>query len=280
MKSFLEYIIEKQIQYGKNANYGQVVFFAGGAGSGKGFSISNYIDSSKFKIKDVDQIKLLFLKIPQILEKYPELKNFSLKNPEHVSRLHQIVSDEKISEKQLKAFFGDMKNPNTLPNILFDATLKNVDKEFNTILPMLLSAGYKPEHIHITWVLANYAVAVVNNRERERVVPEDIMLKTHTGVALSMEKLLSHGLPKHINGSFTIILNNPENVSFYETDTDKKHIKKLTVKDFKYIKIKDEGKPMIPFKEMDSKIKETVISWVLENAPKTQELENVWSKNR
>ena len=63
MQGFKSFLTEKQIIIGKGAKYGQVIFLAGGAGSGKGFAIQYFIDGNKFKIRDVDSWKEAFLKI-------------------------------------------------------------------------------------------------------------------------------------------------------------------------------------------------------------------------
>ena len=292
MKTFLEFfqqLTEKQIQYGNNANYGQVVFFAGGAASGKGFSISNFIDSTKFKIRDVDALKVQMMKMPSLQRKYPELKDLSLKNPEHVAKLHAIAKKENIPEKQLSAWINGMKYPETLPNILFDITMKDLE-QVDKYVPMLINVGYKPENIHVTWVLANYSVAVVRNRTRERVVPDDIMLQTHSGAAMTIHSLLNGKLPKTINGSFTVILNNFEEVTYYDQTvpkyqkTDKfsplpgaplktdqgEVLTTKVVKDFKYITLKKTKQSMPALAEMDKQIKQTLFDWVLENAPRLQ----------
>jgi hypothetical protein len=231
MKSFLEYsrqIDEKQIQYGNNANYGQVVFFAGGAASGKGFAVSNFIDASKFKVWDVDDLKIKLTKLPSIVAKYPGIQDLKLNNPEDVRKLHLIAATEGIPEKQLKGWIGNFHSPEALPNILFDMTFKNLDN-VSRFIPDLIKAGYKPHNIHITWILANYNVAVQRNRARPRVVPDDIMLLTHSGAAMTMKDILSGSLPKEVNGSFTIVLNNPEEVSFYtRADDEKSKITKPT----------------------------------------------------
>jgi len=39
MLNFQQYLEEKLILYGQGKRYGQIVFLAGGAGSGKGFAI-------------------------------------------------------------------------------------------------------------------------------------------------------------------------------------------------------------------------------------------------
>ena len=48
---------EKLIVLSNGKKYGQIVFLAGGAGSGKGFAKDNFLDSSKFKTRDVDEAK-------------------------------------------------------------------------------------------------------------------------------------------------------------------------------------------------------------------------------
>ena len=58
-KNLLEYrqLEEKLILFNNGARYGQIVFLAGGAGSGKGFAIKNFMEGNKFKIRDVDEWK-------------------------------------------------------------------------------------------------------------------------------------------------------------------------------------------------------------------------------
>ena len=57
MLSFRQYLEEKLIMYNQGKRYGQIVFLAGGAGSGKGFAIKNFMEGEKFKIRDVDEWK-------------------------------------------------------------------------------------------------------------------------------------------------------------------------------------------------------------------------------
>ena len=52
-----EQLDEKLIVYNNRKPYGQIVFLAGGAGSGKGFAGSHFIDSADFKVRDVDEMK-------------------------------------------------------------------------------------------------------------------------------------------------------------------------------------------------------------------------------
>jgi len=52
-----EQLDEKLITFSNRKPYGQIVFMAGGAGSGKGFAIDNFIDAAGFKVRDVDEMK-------------------------------------------------------------------------------------------------------------------------------------------------------------------------------------------------------------------------------
>lgn len=280
MKTFLEFyqqsLDEKLILYNNDANYGQVVFFAGGAGSGKGFSIQNFINPHKFKIRDVDELKTKMMKMPRMQKKYPEITSLSLKNPEDVAKLHSIAKKEGIPDKQLMGWISGMKYPETLPNILFDITMKDL-VQVDKYVPMLISVGYKPENIHITWVLTDFSVAVVRNRNRERVVPEDILLQTHQGAATTIGHMLQVGkLPRGINGSVTVILNNPSEVTYYDQPSKNGGKKLSVVKDFTYLTVKRSKRPFLSLKEMDKQVKEKLYSWISTNAPRTKEVEKIF----
>ena len=64
LKDYKAYeLVEKQILYNNGAKYGQIVFLAGGAGSGKGFAIQHFMQGADFKIRDVDELKIAFQKL-------------------------------------------------------------------------------------------------------------------------------------------------------------------------------------------------------------------------
>ena len=171
-----KYLEEKLIMYNQGKRYGQIVFLAGGAGSGKGFAISNF----------------------------------------------------------------------------------------------MIKAGYDAKNIHLTWVLTNYAVAIVNNQNRERVVADDIMLLSHEGAATSMYEVIKGKLPKGLNGSVRVILNNRDNTIPYVDPDTKKPMKtsqgNILIKDFTYLTFKKEGKSIGP--EMD--VKRQLLGWIAANVPKTK----------
>ena len=268
MLKFRQYLEEKLIMYGQGKRYGQIVFLAGGAGSGKGFAISNFMEKEKFKIRDVDEWKKGFLKLAQTRKQFSELKGLQLRNPKDVYKLHMFVKEKGIKDKSLDLLLRD-SNTDRLPNIMFDITMKDAS-DIGSVLPKLIEAGYDPKNIHLTWVLTNYAVAIVNNRNRERVVPEDIMLLSHEGAAKSMYDVIKGKLPRGLNGAVRVILNNRENTIPYVDPETKKPMKTeqgdILVKDFTYLTFKKEGKSMGP----ESGVKKQLLGWISSNVPKTK----------
>ena len=268
MLKFRQYLEEKLIMYGQGKRYGQIVFLAGGAGSGKGFAISNFMEKEKFKIRDVDEWKKGFLKLAQTRKQFSELKGLQLRNPKDVYKLHMFVKEKGIKDKSLDLLLRDT-NSDRLPNIMFDITMKDAS-DIGDVLPKLIEAGYNPKNIHLTWVLTNYAVAIANNRMRERVVPEDIMLLSHEGAAKSMYDVIKGKLPRGLNGAVRVILNNRENTIPYVDPETKKPMKTeqgdILVKDFTYLTFKKEGKSMGP----ELGVKKQLLGWIASNVPKTK----------
>lgn len=269
MISFRQYLEEKLIMYNQGKRYGQIVFLAGGAGSGKGFAIANFMEKEKFKIRDVDEWKKAFQTLADTKGVYPEIQGLKLSNPKDVYKLHTFVRNKGIKDKTLDLLLQD-SNTNRLPNIMFDITMKDAN-DIEDVLPKLIEAGYDSKNIHLTWVLTNYAVAIVNNRNRERVVPEDIMLLSHEGAAKSMYEVIKGKLPRGLNGGVRVVLNNRDNtIPWVDPDT-KKPMKDhksgdVLVKDFTYLSFKKEGKSMGP----ELGIKKQLLGWISANVPKTK----------
>lgn len=252
--------------------YGQIVFFAGAAASGKGHVIKNYMESEKFKIIDVDEWKREFLKLSNDKKLYPELSHLNLKNPEDVFKLHSFVKEKGIRYKTLDLIFRE-RSANRLPNIIFDITMKD-DDEINYYLPQLIDMGYESSNIHVVWVLADYTIAVERNKTRPRVVPDDIMLKTHSGVPVTMLHLL-RGKFSGIDGSIIVVLNDLKYETYY-TDSKGNTILNTkgnkVIKDFKYIVMKEPGKGMTS----DRISKEDLLDTIKEYIPKTKETSDVF----
>jgi|FLOH01.1.fsa_nt_gi hypothetical protein len=291
-KLFEEYLEEKLIMLSNGKKYGQIVFLAGGAGSGKGFASDNFMQKELFKVRDVDEWKKTFMALADIKDnpekhakmkragskipmgKYAEIKGLDLKKPEDVEKLHFFIKKLGIKDNTLNIMLGELKNKTVLPNIMFDITAKGV-KDIKDHLPRLLIAGYNPANIHLVWVLTNYKIAVKQNAERERVVPADIMLQTHQGAADTVFKYVTgHTKRIQINGAIHVILNNADNTIFWDksgadkTSNMKKNGKiKVSgdvVKDFTYLTIKKRGKPM----SKESDVMTQFNQWVVDNIPK------------
>jgi len=263
-----KYLEEKLIMYNQGKRYGQIVFLAGGAGSGKGFAIRNFMEKEKFKVRDVDEWKRAFMKMADLQGKYPEIKGLNLKNPKDVAKIHMFVKKMGIKDKTIDLMLADA-NSRHLPNIMFDITMKDAN-DIDQYMPKLIKAGYDAKNVHLTWVLTNYAVAIVNNQNRPRVVADDIMLLSHEGAATSMYEVIKGKLPRGLNGSVRVILNNIENtIKWVDPDTGKPMLTKqgnIKVKDFTYLTLKKEGKSIGP--EMD--VKRQLLGWIAANVPNTK----------
>ena len=295
-------LTEKLIMFNQGKRYGQIVFMAGGAGSGKGFASKKFMEIDKFKVRDVDEWKKAFMamstdprfrnygavvyrdkkgKVTAVDVDYEggairqdrddatgiRLGDLDLKKPEHVFILHLVVKEMGIKHKSLDLLLGDLKQ-DYLPNILFDVTLKDID-DITDVLPTLLEVGYESRNIHIVWVLTNYHVAVSANKSRERVVPDDILLKTHEGAANTMYDLIKANGVRGLDGSVHVILNNRDQTIFWErpdgTKTD-------TVKGFTYLTLKKEGQKFYDQNEVNTQL----LDWIKDNIPRTKQTAHMW----
>ena len=253
---------EKLILFNNGKRYGQIVFMAGGAGSGKGFAIDNYMEKEKFKVRDVDEWKKALIKLAKTKDSNSELAKLNLRNPKDVFKLHSIVKQKGIKDKTLDLILNNAKK-DTLPNILFDITMKD-KSDLSDVTPKLLEAGYDPRNIHLVWILTDYKVASKANKERDRVVPENILFLSHQRAAKNMlqriktmTKVPNLGR-KTVDGQVHVVLNNRNKTEFYPNVT-----KVPVVKDFSYVTIKKSGKPY----DNDRNILTTVLRWAIENSP-------------
>lgn len=257
---------EKLIVFNKGKKANQVVIGAGGGGSGKGWALANLMDGGSYKVIDVDQLKELILKLG-IKKGDKELANLDLKKPEDVRKLHMIAKEKGYPENKLKALFGNIKSGEA-PNLYFDKTLKDMG-DFTSTVDRVSSLGYKPEDIHLVWVLANFKVAYDRNLNRPRVIPQDIFLDTHKGASQTMQQVISGSLPSNFNGEIYVILNNDDSTEPY-TDKDGNIVYNTQgnkiVKNFTYLKVKDSGKPI----KSDKQLQDTLSKWIEDNAPKAE----------
>jgi len=311
---FQNYLTEKQIIVGGGKDYGQIVFLAGGAGSGKGFSASNFMEKSKFKVRDVDELKKSAIKLAQLKKDNPEIADTNLGNADDVFRLHQYVKDKGWKDETLNMLLAGASK-GKLPNILFDVTMKDIG-DIKEVMPSLTSVGYQAKDIHVVWVLTNFYIAVQQNKDRERRVPDEILLKTHVGAAKTVTDMLrgKFGVLGHmVDGEMYVILGGQANTvlmtdldtrdtikgkdkfkqlpgvpiqreiknSIPDPKTGKKE-KQFVIKSFKYIKLKDAGKPMKPSIDFDK----SMLGWdelrkfIKDNIPHTTDTKNIRRRKR
>ena len=273
------------------------------------------MEKSKFKVRDVDELKKSAIKLAQAKNNNPEIANIDLGKAEDVFKLHQYVKDKGWKDKTLEMLLMGAKE-GKLPNILFDVTMKDIG-DIQEVMPMLLATGYSPNNVHVVWVLTNFYMAVQQNQERERRVPYDILLKTHVGAANTVTDMLRHKfgvLGNHVNGEMYVILGGKKN-TILMTDLDTRETMKgaaqfeqlpgqpikrvpkygakidpktgeyeaeFVVKSFKYIKLKDAGKPM----KRSIEFEREMIGWdelrdfIKTNIPKTAGTKNIRRRKR
>jgi hypothetical protein len=275
------FLLEKLITLGGQAypKFGQVVILAGGAGSGKGFQLSTLL-GIQGKVFDVDALKQLAIKSKVFAAKVKketgyDLSKFDLGVPENVSKLHDILgSTYSIDKKdQKRVFTGIMAAaPDRKPNLIFDVTMKNLAK-LDSISRNVTSLGYEKKNIHIVWVVNDIEVAIEQNLGRDRVVPEEILIGTHEGVALTMKKVLDMGnkLSKYMDGDIWFTFNKVG----VDTTLDKSKSAQSTTPVFKrktsggsfvskadYFRVKQKGKPQLPSDKLGSAIYHKIKSYV------------------
>lgn len=238
--------------------------------SGKGFQLEKLV-GLEGKVFDVDELKKLAIKSNKFAQRVKqetgyELKNIDLKIPENVSRLHEILSDVyNLPKNQQKSTFSSvmMAPKDRKPNLIFDVTLKDLAK-LETISRNAQELGYDKKNIHIVWVVNDLEVAIQQNKKRDRVVPEEILIGTHEGVSLTMKKILDMGdkLKKYLDGAIYITFNKVGvDTDVEKSDSDRaatviktKKSRGSYVKDANYIKIKEQGRPQLASDKLSKSI--------------------------
>ena len=246
-----EIISEKLITFGGKAypKFGQIVILAGGAGSGKGFVLSNLLGIEGNTL-DVDALKKLAIGSEKFAKRVKEetgqdIKKFDLRQSENVSKLHELLSDvygiTKANERRI--FTGALAAPSDRkPNLIFDVTLSDMGK-LEKVTRNARELGYDKENIHLVWVINDVNIALQQNRGRSRVVPEEILLDTHEGASLTMRKLVDSDIKvsKYLDGDIWFAFNK------VGVDTEKQESERggSYISDANYIQVKKKGrKPM------------------------------------
>ena len=252
---------EKLITFGGKAypKFGNAVLLAGGAGSGKGFVKDNLM-GIEGQVYDVDEVKALALKSDMIKKMAVEatgkdISKFNLKNPNDVSALHTILDEELnvIDKRKLARYAGILMAPvDRKPNLIFDVTLKNLNK-LRSISADIESLGYEKINVHLVWVINSYNVAIAQNKERSRQVPEEILMDTHRGAAQTAKDILDMGkdIKKYLDGDVWYAFNKRG----VDSTIAKSGKGGSYIKDANYIKVKSAGKGIDAKKVTDEVVK-------------------------
>jgi hypothetical protein len=263
-------LMEKLITFGGKAypKFGNIVVMAGGAGSGKGFILSNLV-GIEGKTFDVDELKKLASKTPAIQKRVKDelgvdiLKlSQNLKDPENVGKLHDIIgiylktdkSKEKLFYRSVLTAPADRK-----PNIIFDMTFKELSK-LEKVANDASKLGYDKKNIHIVWVVNDIEVAKQQNAKRARVVPSEILVNTHRGAANTMGDIINMGnkLKKYMDGDIVFAFNKVG----VDANLAKSGKGGSYVKDANYFYVKRQGKPPTSVDKLDKEIRAKIRSYV------------------
>ena len=263
-------LMEKLITFGGKAypKFGNIVVMAGGAGSGKGFILSNLV-GIEGKTFDVDELKKLASKTPAIQKRVKDelgvdiLKlSQNLKDPENVGKLHDIIgiylktdkSKEKLFYRSVLTAPADRK-----PNIIFDMTFKELSK-LEKVANDASKLGYDKKNIHIVWVVNDIEVAKAQNLKRERTVPTEILINTHRGAANTMGDIINMGnkLKKYMDGDIVFAFNKVG----VDANLAKSGKGGSYVKDANYFYVKRQGKPPTSVDKLDKEIRAKIKSYI------------------
>ena len=219
--NFQEAVLEEAlVTFGGRAypKFNNIVIMSGGAGSGKGF-IKDKLLGIEGMVFDVDYLKKLAQKSRILRRRILDetgidisLESFSLKDPKNTELLHALIKrkdvelDDRWEKRAFKAIAS--AHPDRKPNLIFDVTGKSI-KHFREVADVADSYGYDKSNIHVVWVLDDVKAAMEKNADRDRVVPEDILIETHEGAALTANKLTSMGsdIKRYMNGDYWIVFN-------------------------------------------------------------------------
>lgn len=279
-KDWLDYqekaLNEKALIFGSRSKtyprYNNVLIMAGGSASGKSWILENII-SFKGKNFDVDDIKQKLIDLPEesyLRKKFESEYNIqlnadTLRDPVECSYLHQFVKDNHMDDSFKKAFFYASISRKHKDNIIFDITLKSED-QLKEVVNACDYGNYETDKRHIVWVLTDIELAKINNQKRDRVVPEDILIKSHTGTSITMKHILERGeyWRKYIDGDVWIIFNNAS-IDTKSRIVGNKH-QTVLIDKYTSFQLKQSGKDFKRIKDINQEIIDKINSYVPDGA--------------
>jgi len=265
---------EKLITFANQAypKFGNILIMAGGAGSGKGFIKDKLIGLEGY-IFDVDKLKSLASKTPAIVKKIKDEMGINLedlasnlKNPENVAKLHEIIGSYLgLDDARQKALYASIltADPDRKPNIIFDVTLKDLQK-LETLTRQVSTLGYDKKSVHIVWVINDIEVATKLNAKRARTVPIEILINTHRGASQTMLDIVNMGdrLKKYMDGDIVFAFNKVD----VDAELSKSDSGGSFVKTANYFYIKRSGKPVMDIETISKDVRAKISQYVPKNA--------------
>ncbi len=241
---------------------GNVVFMAGGGGSGKGFVIKNLL-GLEGKIFNVDKLKRFALKsslIKQKAELYDiDLDAIDLTDSNDVTALHAFFKETGLDKSEFDVFVSMLKSATEKPNIIFDTTLRTFAHLANKSAEVE-HLGYDKKNIHIVWVVNDVNIALSQNQKRTRRVDDNILLSTHSGTSETMKQIISttKNLSKYMDGEIIIVFNK----AGVDIETDSSSSGGQYIVKADYVRIKERGKPVKSMVDIGDDVIRKISSYV------------------
>ena len=273
----------------------QVLIMAGGAGSGKSFILDKLLLFNG-KVFNPDDTLELLLKYGR---KYPnsklaknfknaegkELRQINLKDSSDADLVYDFLSKTRLHLDREAAFYKTVQKESQKPNVIFDIQMKNL-MNVEYIYRYALLGGYKPENVHLVWVLNDVNISLGQNATRDRTVDSEFLKKSHIGVAQTFDTLIKYTEKwrKVIDGDIWIVFNkkgidiktiatvNRKSDSSGGTDEDKYrvniHVDDAAEHPYFAVHMKERGKPAKSWNQIDKAILDKIKSYVPEKAKK------------
>ena len=200
----------------------------------------------------------------------------NLKDPKNVEQLHDIIANVlRVDKRKEQAFYRGVPAPaDRKPNIIFDMTLKSLDK-LEKIARDASMLGYDKKNVHIVWVVNDIEVAKQQNQKRARTVPSEILVNTHRGAANTMGDIINMGskLRRYMDGDIVFAFNKVGVDATLQkgSGAGKKIGMKgktsggMSLKDANYFYVKRAGKNPTSVDKLDKEIRMKIKSYVPKN---------------
>lgn len=183
-------IEESFISPGGGSKYGNVIFLAGGAGSGKSTAVRKFVDLSGYKILNPDDYKERAVRgADKGIMSFSRFRNLDPNSPEGAQAIHKMFFQSKAPIGQSVTLGLIDKTRSVLPNYLFDRTFSQ-PKELPRLSQKLVRFGYAPQNIHVIFVDTPAEKAVAQNRMRTRRLPDEIVQSTNAGARRNVTDFL------------------------------------------------------------------------------------------